>query len=266
VKKIILSILLVSGSAWGCWGIYFYYGNARSYNPKYHILAILQTGPEKEALRTNFLAELLHLSVDRPVNLYQFPLNRGEEALLSFPLIKKASLKRIPPGTLYIDYEIRKPIVFLGDFTNTAMDEEGYLLPFKPFYSPKNLPELVLGLHGETSRWGEKVQSEEVQLAFDIRKVFSQVLEGMALLKIDVSRMKAPSLGERQVIVVLEKLLSSDSESGRSSKWTLILHPDTYRDGLMRFKAFTKARDAEKVDSWVLDLRLENLGFLNGGL
>jgi len=37
----------------------------RKSDPRYHLTSIIQTGPEKEALKTVYLAELLGLSIDR---------------------------------------------------------------------------------------------------------------------------------------------------------------------------------------------------------
>lgn len=100
---------------------------------KYRIVSIVQTGPEKEALKTACLAELLGLSSDQPTQLYAFNLKKGEAKLLASPLIASARLKRLPPSTLYIDYEVRKPIAWLADYKNTAIDASGHLFPVTPF-------------------------------------------------------------------------------------------------------------------------------------
>ena len=87
------------------------------------------------------------------------------------PLIKKASIKKIPPGTLYIEYQMRVPLAYLGDYTNTALDEEGYLFPFSPFFTPKKLPIIYLGLQQDDAQWGMTLkQDQRLQLAFDLLK------------------------------------------------------------------------------------------------
>ncbi len=47
---------------------------------------------------------------------------------------------------------MRTPYAYIGEFANTAIDKEGYLFPFRPFFTPKNLPILYIGLNaGKTN-------------------------------------------------------------------------------------------------------------------
>jgi hypothetical protein len=258
MKKILLSVLLISGSAWMCWGIYFYFRISHVTDPKYQIVALVQTGPEKEALKSAYLAEILGLSWDRPSNLYRFHLREGEAKLLACSLIKRAAVRRIPPGTLYLDYEIRKPIAFLADFFNTAIDEEGYLFPFKPFYSPKRLPEIVLGVHGELYHWGDRVQAPSIQLALAVLRDFSLLFDSShtSLVRIDVSRTSASSFGDQQLVIVLEKWHEQEDPLRKN----IILNPENYLDGLLRYLALEKHLTDQSFQ--VVDLRLEQLGYL----
>ena len=101
-------------------GGFLYWKKTRSdklNSEKYQITAIIQTGPEREALKTAYLAELLDVSIDHPQNLYAFDLKEGESKLLSSPLIRRAEIKRLPPSTLYVDYEVRKPVAYLGNLS-----------------------------------------------------------------------------------------------------------------------------------------------------
>src|SRR5206468_998734 len=81
-----------------------------------------------------------------PKNLYALDLKEAAKALLSSPLIRNAKVKRLPPNTLYVEYEVRKPVCWLADYKNVAIDQEGYLLPGAPFYPPQQMPEIYLGL------------------------------------------------------------------------------------------------------------------------
>ena len=94
----------------------------KSLDPKYQIISIIQTGPEKEALKTVYLAELLSLSSDSFASLYDFDCKEGEKKLLLSPLISSASIKKMEPDALYIDYEVRKPIAWLSDYQNIGID------------------------------------------------------------------------------------------------------------------------------------------------
>jgi len=112
---------------------------------KYNIAAVIQTGPEKEPLPTSYLIELMDLSVDKPLNLYAANESELKSKLLASPLIKKASIQKSFPHLLIVDYEARRPIAYLKDYSNTLLSEDGKLIPFKPFFSPKNFPKVYLG-------------------------------------------------------------------------------------------------------------------------
>ncbi|KAF3361487.1 hypothetical protein PHSC3_001861 [Chlamydiales bacterium STE3] len=202
---IFISILLVSGSAWASWFIYFKFFDIRASDFRYQIVAIVQTGPEREALQTSYLAELLDLSVDQPKNIYHVNLKEEQEKLNAVPLIRQAVVKRIPPGTLYVDYSLRNPVAYLADVTNTVIDESGVLFPFKPFFSPKRLPEFYLGLNREV-RWGDQIHGEDLRLAFEVYKsaLESRYKNELEIIRIDVSRAFSESLGRKQVVLFLQ--------------------------------------------------------------
>lgn len=262
--KILSFVVAISGSAWLFYGIYFFFWSARADDARYKILAIVQTGPEKEALKTSFLAELLSLAIDRPVNLYQFDLRGGQEKLLRFPLIKEATLKRIPPGTLYIDYAIRRPVAYLRDLENTAIDEEGYLIPFKPFFSPKKLPSIEVGIKNEKLKWGEKLSHPNGELALEIAKSIEELLAktGLDLTSIDASKAHTASLGDEKVVVTLEEGMSSRSPGAAPLHYTLILNVEKVRENLSRFKRLLHSKNELLSRSKVLDLRLDQLAFI----
>lgn len=186
-------------------------------NQGYRILSIVQTGPEKEALKSAYLAEILGLSADNPANLYAFNIKKGEQKLLSSPLIAKARIKRLPPNTLYIDYEVRRPVAILSDYQNIGIDKEGYLFPLSPFFSPKELPEIYLGLppfgDGEDDKgrkggeWLSQLSNRYLQLAFEILQFLegSAWREGIRIRRIDVSNAFAPSLGSREIVLFTEE-------------------------------------------------------------
>ena len=187
---------------------------------EYKIVAIVQTGPEREALKTATIAELLHLCVDQPISLYAFDVKQAEQTLLDCPLISEAQIRRVFPGTLYIDYTIRKPIAWLFDYQNCGLDKEGHFFPVVPFYSPKNLPEIYLGLppfdvndpqHGRIGRdWQISLQDKYLLLAFDILQMLRDTpwREGMRLKRIDVSNAFAPSAGQREIVLLTEDELT----------------------------------------------------------
>ena len=106
---------------------------------------IVQTGPCKEALDSEYLIEVLDLSVDKPALFKTFDTKAAEDKLYADSLIEQVAVKKIKPNMVYIDYTLRKPIAKASDFYNAALDKEGVLFPIHPFFSPKKLPEIYLG-------------------------------------------------------------------------------------------------------------------------
>ncbi|MBP9840933.1 MAG: FtsQ-type POTRA domain-containing protein [Simkaniaceae bacterium] len=216
---------------------------------RYLITAIIQTGLDQKALKTDYLASLLSLSKDHPTNLYAFDLEEGKEKLLACPVIKEASLKRKPPDTLYIDYTLRQPLAMLVDFENTAVDEEGRIFPFSPFFSPKKLPEVRFGLK-EFSGWNPPLVG--FPLILDIIPLLEH--HGLRPLLIDVAQVEAPSLGKRQVIVQLENHL-------------LRLTPDEYPQQLGNYLEFLSELKIQETETGatlkVIDLRLPKMAYVD---
>lgn len=251
IKQAMLNMLLITllVMSTALLGLIFYryvrssYGN----DDTYRIVAIVQTTPEKEALKTVYLAELLDLSIDRPTNLHRFNAKEGRRRLLAHPLIKEASITKVRPGTLHVDYMLRKPVAFLTDFTNTAIDMEGVPFPFKPFFTPKKLPELYLGMASSTEesplhggQWGKKIEGPRMVLAHDVLQyLFDHMPSEVTNLKrIDVSKAHAPSLGQRQIVLMFEKQIMRE-EKGRTVLFriphVLRLHSSEYINGLKHY-------------------------------
>lgn len=194
----------------GCLFAWFYYDHLlklRKVNPDFAIRVIVQTGPECEALPSYYLAELLDLSIDKPTNIYNFTIERAEKKLLSTPVIKEAKIATYTPNTLYIDYTVRHPIAYLGDYSNLLVDEEGALFPCQPLFTPKKLPELYLGLAQQADPkllWQSRLTTEPFKLACQVLQVASEMDIGR-IIKIDVCRAEAKSCGQRQIILSLEE-------------------------------------------------------------
>ncbi len=215
---IVASTFMISGGSYALFKQYLHKEQHQVRDPNLLIRTIVQTGPQKEALKTDYLAELLGLSSDRPPHAHVFNLKLAEERLLKSPLIARAQVKLIPPSTLYIDYTIRQPIARLEDFENVVIDKEGYVFPFKSFFSPKNLPQIYLGLNAfglasvdpdrPTAQWGTPLTGKYLHLAFEILTLTSEpkVAELFSIKRIDVSNAFAESYGTREIIVITEDL------------------------------------------------------------
>lgn len=274
-------------------GFYFWSHSKKEkiQSKEYSITAIIQTGPEKEALKTCYLAELLDLSVDKPTNLYAFDVKKGEEKLLSSPLIQSAHIKKVLPNILYIDYEVKKPVASLGDYQNIAIDKDGYLFPMIPFFSPKELPEIYLGLpafgEGEDAKgrkgglWKTPLQNQYLSLAFEILHFLegSPWKEGMRVKRIDVSNAFSPSLGTREIVLFTEEELilhQGDSPLCCVFPKMLRLSPKEYAQQMNNFLSFRKTMledyrkqlsssegiQAGRFSTRIVDLRIPHLAFV----
>lgn len=270
---ILLSVVLVSGS---CGMLLMYYKHMRNkqrMDPAYHVVAIVQRTPTHEHFKTVYLAELLELSVDRPRNLYQFSVRSAEEKLLSSPVIKGVSVSRILPGTVVIDYVPRRPCAFLADYFNAAIDEERVVFPFNPFFTPKRLPEIYLGERAKGIKWGEKMESEELELAFSLLALVSHYCcdSTSFVSRVDLSHLHAPSYAKREIVLVIEERLPKVME-GKSFIWanthSLRLSPDNYRQQLANYITLrTYLREHERPvmeggSRLSIDLRLPELAFI----
>jgi hypothetical protein len=170
------------------------------------IIAILQRNCGRETLSSRYFAELLALSVDHPICVKEFDLVKAEQKLRSSPVMQTASLSLHRQGTLVIDYEARQPIALLHDFVNIAIDAERVPFPLYPFYSPKNLPEMVLGEQPKLE-WNKPLTNKKIELAMTL---FHHVKElPFSVKRIDVGDAFAPSCGKRQIVLVIEELITS---------------------------------------------------------
>lgn len=263
---VFLWTLAISGTAWLGWFYYIHLKGSRAHDPQYNIVAIVQSHEQKEGLKTVYLAELLKLSLDKPVNLYDFNIEEGRQRLEGFPLIRAASIKRIRPGTLFVQYDMRVPIAYLGDYSNTAVDEEGVLFPFRPFFTPKRLPTLILGLDQKKADWGDSLKYDpRMKLAFKVMRDCSDdsATNPFVTHWIDVSKAFSESEGQRQIVLSVKERFDAHQIT-----YHLRLNPDHYLEG---FQHFFLLRDhlIEKnlyhdSDELIIDLRLSNLAFLRG--
>ena len=212
-------------------------------HPNYQISLVLQTGPEKRALPTHYLCELMGLSRDQPTNLYAFSPKKAKKKLLASPLIKKVDVKPVKPSAIYVDYTARVPIAELGEYPNCAIDDEGIIFPLEPYLTPKNLPILILGKSLSLPLFDQKL---DMRLTNDLLRQCDEL--SLDVKRIDLKDINAKSIGRRQIILQIGNHL-------------LRLTPKNYREELANYIELTKslANEEEKV----IDFRLENTAFMS---
>lgn len=258
--------LLISGSAGlGCL-YYLHQLKSQIHDDQYQIVAVVQTTPDKESLKTVYLAELLSLSVDKPTNLFLFDTEEARQKLLRSHVIKDVFVKKIRPGTVFVEYSMRRPIAYSGDYANTALDREGTFFPVAPFYTPKRLPVIRLGLGDREKVWGSSCKEES---AFAIAVEALSILESnfhhkpIHLNQIDVSHAFEASYGHRELIVMIDE----DSEKLVNGHYMMTTYPRVLRfsvDGLEQgVKEYLVLREKiQDKKASIIDLRIPQLAFI----
>lgn len=242
IFQILFSTLVISGIPWLIFGIYTYLWVLKLGDPQYTIAAIIQEG---QGIKTEWLSKLMGLSEGKPVNLYQFDAKKAQKKLEKFPAIQSASINKIFPQTLYIQYELRKPFAFVEDIPNAAIDREGILFPYAPYFSSKKLPILMTGVKG--LELGKKIPEEFLAL---IKTVLAQVPSSKEI-KIDASHTNEMSLGQQRLVVAV-------------GKHVLILDPTQLQSGLKRYQQLLSSKEFKIMpSSAMIDLRLQHLAYLN---
>src|ERR1700733_15168732 len=175
------------------------------------VRSIVQTGPQKEALKTEYLAQVLGICADRPPEASTLDVKKLRAQLLASPLISCATVSILKPNLLYIDYTVRQPIAYLADSENVAIDRDGIPFPFALFFSPKNLPAIYLGLSpfgkkpAESDKplftWGHSLRGKHLDLAFDI---LASLNEDLHVTWIDTSQAFSDNFGKKEIVLGIE--------------------------------------------------------------
>lgn len=238
VLYIAISALIVSGGAIGIWRYYRHNQLERLQDPAYLLTTIVQA--PREVLKSEFFEELFDLSVDHPTNCYAFDVGSAVRKLTALTAMREdtVKVKVLPPNTLYVEYILRTPVAYLGNYTNTLVDAEGVSFPAEPFFTPKRLPEFFLDLNDKDS----------FPLAMRVAEQIGG--EGVRVRRVDFSRMNANSCGRREMVAIVE--------SDQGSEHFLRLDVDDWEDGLKRYRVIKSTLD----ENAVVDLRIKYMAFV----
>ena len=257
-----------------------------SNKPSDFISFLIQTGPQKEVLRTEYLCQLMDLSKDKPKKVSSFDVKIAEKKLLTSPLIQEANVKVIKPSSVYVDYTVRQPVAKIHDFENLAIDKEGYPIPMYPFFPPKNLPEIFLGaecfpecLEGKLLiDWGKPIEGALAEISLDLLQKLQPFAKDLfKIRRIDVSKALDESLGKREIVVSLENELHIDLDQDPFSSIHLLrLSTKNYAKELGNYLELRKKVLEEEIISLrlelpsqrsflkekIIDLRIDQLAFI----
>lgn len=264
------SVLLVCLVVFGV--IFFQHvrSEKRSRDERYTVVAIEQRCRSKDALNGIYLAELLELSVDKPLNFYLFQTKEAEKKLLACPAVKKAQVKVFKPGVVFVDYELRAPVAIVADYKNMGIDNEQNPFPLTPYFTQKNIPQLHLGV---PVQWGVPVEGREIALALEIVELSKSGLfpSSYALCMVDV-KSSFKSSATQEVVVLLEQKLGQESKLHVQSYLLRMLRRN-YKESLRNFFAlqetFQKLQPAVltagrciKMPVQVIDFRVSQLALV----
>ena len=271
------ALSLIVGSIFAVTGSIFSLINGKHFfsvhSKKTECTHLILTGPQRDALSSYFIEEMLNLSQDQPDNIKKISLKKKKKMLLSAPMIKEANFFVQPPSTLYVDYVLREPIALVEDLPNMAIDEKGYLFPFSPFYSPKDLPSFYFGdKMGRPLSFETPISDEAFFLAKEILDLFTKEAheERFVIKKIDVSCAFEQSLGKKEVVIVLAEDPIDPRQESISYLHYLRVSPKDYKDQLGHYVVLHKELleelllDPKKnpIEHKMIDLRLQGLAFI----
>lgn len=267
---ILLATLLVSGSVAGVLIYWKHYKYNLQFDDRYTIEAIVQSCSDASPLPTDYLAELLGLSIDQPVNLYKFNTREAVSKLRASPLIKSPEIQKIIPGMIHVKYKLRKLIAYAGEYSNGGIDNEGLLIPVKPFYSRSNIPEYIFG-ESETPSWGFQFNQDKFLLARQVQEAIDRIGIGSqaAIRRIDVAKAFSKNFGQREIVVVIEEFAAGKQEGrDRSLLITLRLAKDNWLEQLASYHQIKQkiqkdfASTYEASVSYIVDMRISQLAFM----
>lgn len=231
------------------------------------IRTIVQSSPEKNTLQTDFFAELLSLSQDSSIVSKKFDIEKANRLVKSFPIMKECNI-HLDRDTLYIDYELRQPIAYLGNFCNVAIDKEGVLFPISPFFSIKRLPLIYIHdseLADIDNLWGHQMTSESMKTALDIINHTLEVgfQEKFLVRQIDVSSLSLDAYAKREIILIVELMESHTSKYLPAYSHILRLNPKKPLRGIDQYLILKKELvSTNLISKRIFDLRLPDLAFI----
>ena len=173
------------------------------------ITTIVQAG---DLLPTEYLAERLGLSVDAPLSLDTWNEEEARQTLTRLPRIRSiSSCFATRSGSLFLSFEARYPRFFSGDYSGLAFDEEGTPIPLLPGESDLPLPTVYFGFP-DPPAWDTPIDATSMRYAKTL--IDLMIAWRLPVTTIDLSRLCAPSLGSREIVVTLDHHLVRLSPEG----------------------------------------------------
>lgn len=210
------------------------------------LTTLIQKTPTIQMLSPRFFSNYLGLNPSgKNIDIRKLDISKINKKLKAFPIFKTIEAEFTKEGELFVSYHLRNPQFRLKDFTNCAVDEEGFVIPLSSFYTPKNLPHLYLGLQEL-----DFSKNHQINLANQIINFFViNNLDQLSVTLIDLSRLNSKLKSHQEVIVTIEFL---------DKKHFLRIHPQIIDKALIRYVSLFKenALKDKILNSCIFDARI----------
>ena len=239
----VMTIIAISSCFWGAlFGALWWHSRRqqqRQGDERFTIKRLASRSMTQDRLPLSVLSELLDVSAKNPCSLFAIQPEIARRRLLGCPAVEQASVWRLLPGTLGVEYALRSPVAAIAGLKNIGVDRCGTVFFLFPFYAPKHLPSLVVPLPKARTL-------SEVQRAFRLSKeapIGLQLLEkvqrvvgsyNIAVESLDVTRLREHSVFRREVVVVLSSLFAKDKRVYTSQSENHLYARPTPRDSADR--------------------------------
>jgi hypothetical protein len=147
-----------------------------------------------------FFSDYLHLCPKgKSLEISKLDEKKIEKKLREFPIFQKVQAHISSRGELEVAYDLKKPHFLLLDFSNLAIDPNGYVFPLKPFFSPKKLTQVYLGI--SQVDWNHK---NNVESALKIQSLLDENLQELVDIEtIDLSGLKVQATSLKHIVVTI---------------------------------------------------------------
>lgn len=192
------------------------------------LTTLIQKTPTRQTLSPRFFSNYLGLNPQgKNLAIKRLDIDKINKKLKSFPIFKSIDAEMTKEGALQVSYFLRNPEYQLKDYSHCGVDEEGFIVPLTPFYTPKKLTQIFLGLEQLTF-----LKAHHITLANQVMDFFRlHQLDQLTVAMIDLSKMKAAIKSHQEVIVTVEFL---------DKKHYLRLHPHYINKALIRYVSLFK--------------------------
>lgn len=207
-------------------------------NQKYLIQKILIKGQNGDFLSGDLFAELVDVSICDPTPFFAFDTQETKKKIKKTGIFRKIDFRKKRPDCLVVIYALFDPIAIVEDQANTLLNEEGRVMAYRPFFSPKKLPKVILGEH---LAWNQKIATEKWLLIQSILSLDAQ------MITIDLRFCWEQKKQYKELVLEVE----------RKSIFDLVrLNPATFEE---EWKQYLQIKEMLPLEPQIVDLRYKDM-------